>query len=362
VRDILHQDRSVYELANRLRSLARVRVGDWGGPTEMEIRVRRLEWFDDGDEINQQHLPLELGDIFEIASKPNKLFILVAPPCDLMMRQDGKRHHTVENGLLLEATPVEVSKRATEKLPIQIDEKQAIQNGAKATEQTKEPEQEGRSDTDTESTAEATEVDSKAGKRNPEQPGKNGNTEEEKDSEDELSFKFRLEFYEHERDWDVNLRKMHYINLDVLDLCVFRDDGTASISAGDEPAILMSESWRARFPRVQKKFGKACRRYADLMRIKGMKQSDALKLALNVSLGNLLEAQARDTSIGYDIKRVGRLKQPRAGALLARFAHSISRDAFEHDLVRRPKILATTEENPSTGTAEQINGEARARL
>jgi len=89
---------------------------------------------------------------------------------------------------------------------------------------------------------------------------------------------------------------------------------------------------------------KACKRYGELMKMSGMKAADAGKLALSTSLGNLMQItiDSRRSSIKFDVKRVGRIKQPRAGALLSRYANSLARDAFEHDLTRRPKAVENT--------------------
>ena len=44
------------------------------------------------DHINENHLPLELGDIFErIDGGSAKKYILLVQPCDLMVRSDGRR-------------------------------------------------------------------------------------------------------------------------------------------------------------------------------------------------------------------------------------------------------------------------------
>lgn len=150
VRGNLHSDPHVYKTADYLRALTNIRVGEWGGPTKMEIALRRLEWFEEAD-INEQHLPIELGDVFRIQNRLNKLYVLVAQPCDLMVRQAGERHHTVENGLLLEATPID---DATNQADI--------------------------------------------------------------DQEHDPGFYFKLDFFEPARDWQVNLRKIHYVCLDVL--------------------------------------------------------------------------------------------------------------------------------------------------
>ncbi len=287
VRRTLRNDGEVYKFADGLRNLTDIRVGEWGGPTEMEISLRRLEWFEESTDINEQHLPLELGDIFRIESKPNKLYVLVAQPCDLMMRQVGERHHTVENALLLEATPVAESS-----------------------------------------------ADAKRAK------------------DEDQGFYFKLDFFEPDRDWRVNLRKIHYVNLDVLDLCVFRNDGCATLTVGDTAPTLMSEAWRAHFPKVSDVMRKACGRYTELMKKNGMKAIDAAKIALSASLGSLmkLEIDSKSNTITFDISRAGRIKHPRSGALLARYANALARDAFDHDLTRRSIRPLLTEEKASNET------------
>jgi hypothetical protein len=277
VRRHLHSDSAVYGAADQLRNLSRIPVGEWGGPTEMEISLRKLEWFDEGEDINEQHLPLELGDVFKIESRPNKLYVLVAQPCDLMMRQNGKRHDTVKNVLLLEAAPT-----------------------------------------------------------------KDASLEPNSDDERDPGFYFKLDFFESGLDWEINLRKIHFVNLDVLDLCVFRADGRAALSNQDTTPALMSEAWRARFPRLAEKMKKARGRYTELMKMKGMKPADAGKVALTTSMGNLWNVTVDSKSIAVDVRRVGRIKQPRSGALLARYANSLARDAFEHDLTRRPDPHSTS--------------------
>jgi hypothetical protein len=290
VRRMLRSDSSVFDYADRLRSLTALRIGEWGGPTQMEIDLRRLEWFEEAEEVNELHLPLELGDVFEIASRPNKLYVLVAQPCDLMMRQTGRRHPTVTSALLLEATHVPA-------IPMRADDS---------------------------------------------------------DYENE-SFHFSLDFYEAERDWRVSLRKTHYINLDVLDLCVFKSDGQAAFAASDTIPERLAEAWKARRPKLMAIMRNACRKYGDLQKAYGIKHEDAAKLALNTSLGNLIQAEidAKKLTIKYDVKRVGRIKQPRAGALLARYANAIGRDAFEHDLIRRPKAYQGGNFSEAKGIVEE---------
>jgi len=108
--------------------------------------------------------------------------------------------------------------------------------------------------------------------------------------------------------------------------------------------------------------GKACTRYVELMKMEGIKAADAAKLVLSASLGNLMKVivDPKGTALKFDIKRVGRIKQPRAGALLSRYANSLARDAFEHDLTRRPKYAKQgVSPEPSASSASDISVKAQ---
>lgn len=100
----------------------------------------------------------------------------------------------------------------------------------------------------------------------------------------------------------------------------------------------MSEPWKARFPRIATKVNKICKRYSELMKMAGMKAADASRIVISPAMDNLLQCQIvpKAGSIAFDIARIGRIKQPRSGALLAKYANAFARDAFEHDLTRRP--------------------------
>jgi hypothetical protein len=65
---------------------------------------RKIEVFEDGDLINPIHTPLTCGDIFSCVSgtgaeAKTKQFLLLAQPCDLMVREKGTR--IAEAGLLV---------------------------------------------------------------------------------------------------------------------------------------------------------------------------------------------------------------------------------------------------------------------
>jgi hypothetical protein len=63
------------------------------------------------------------------------------------------------------------------------------------------------------------------------------------------------------------------------------------------------------------------------------------------SFGNLVlpKIDGKTGNVTFNLS-IGRLKQPRSGALLARYANSLARDAFEHDLARGPPKLASLQQ------------------
>ena len=53
------------------------------------LRIQRFESYESDDELNQFHVPIELGDIFERDSNGQR-YILLVQPCDLMVRPKWK--------------------------------------------------------------------------------------------------------------------------------------------------------------------------------------------------------------------------------------------------------------------------------
>ena len=56
------------------------------------LEMQRFEIYDSGSELNRFRVPIELGDIFCIGPD-DKLFMLLAQPCDLVVREEGKRNY-----------------------------------------------------------------------------------------------------------------------------------------------------------------------------------------------------------------------------------------------------------------------------
>jgi len=287
VRQATHEDDAVYKLADSLRTLSSVPTGDWGSLTPRAVELRRLEWYEEGSELNRQLSPLEIGDLFQVKTRPGKLYILVSQPCDLMVRSDGKRHDSVENATLLEASM-------------------------------------GGADIDSD-------------------------------------FAFNLPFLEPDVDWRVNLRNTTTVCLELLDLCVLRPDGAAQFTLKHKEPTRLNKAWAARIPRVRKWVEAVLHRHADLM-TKGLSQTEADKIATTAWMGRFASGKVNTQagSLSYNVIRVGRLRQPRAGALLSGLANAMARDAFEHDFVTRKKALPPKESVEGTDSVTQQADSASA--
>lgn len=88
-------------IANEIRQITSIGFHK-SSPTQTAIDIRKSELYDESEIINKYHLPIELGDIFEITIKAQKRhFILLAQPCDLMIREkSGKR--TANEGVIVQ--------------------------------------------------------------------------------------------------------------------------------------------------------------------------------------------------------------------------------------------------------------------
>ena len=74
------------------------------------LRIQRFELYETGDDLNRSCAPIELGDIFETVFN-KKRYILLAQPCDLMVRSNGTRSYDDKLGRT--AALVEIAKKQT---------------------------------------------------------------------------------------------------------------------------------------------------------------------------------------------------------------------------------------------------------
>ena len=88
VRSSLHERRDVQESLACLRELDQLRDYPPNQPSLEAERLYQREVYEDADYLSRLHTPIELGDLFR-KEKGLKRFVLVAQPCDLMVRNDG---------------------------------------------------------------------------------------------------------------------------------------------------------------------------------------------------------------------------------------------------------------------------------
>lgn len=118
-RRLAHDGGALEAIAAKLRAVS-------GIPTRCDLMptpdsawaLQREELYERDDHINKNHLPLELGDIFErVGADSVKKYILLAQPCDLMVRSDGKRHPELHRVPLAEVVPADKAPNYAEEMP-----------------------------------------------------------------------------------------------------------------------------------------------------------------------------------------------------------------------------------------------------
>lgn len=296
----MHEDEAA-DLPSKVRDARAVSVIPGDGddvygrepPLPEAIRLHRFELFESPEFINQHHLPIDLGDVFQDGRGTQ--YILLSQPCDLMVRSNGRRayddkcNRQVVLADLIRATGESAPKDYWEKI-----------------------------DWFDEATGQPVYVD---------------------------------------------FAKVHDVRLAVLDLCVLNKDGKASIDINGAAPGGLIDPWQKHGEKVRKMFRAATNRFNELGKnIQKNQDKDTLRKALlpMASLSARFDVNVSGDVVRYDIKRVGRLLQPRAGALLTRFAQYRSRAAFEHDFDHRTPRTSTDDgdgQSKSDSAGESGNGD-----
>ncbi|MFJ5216958.1 hypothetical protein ACIP98_19825 [Streptomyces sp. NPDC088354] len=258
--------------------------------------MQRMEFFKESEHLSELHLPLEVGDIFQVRkftvepasfeanrssstlrrddipqAAPSKYYMLLGQPCDLSVRHDGSRANDLE---YLRLAPIRLL---------------------------------------------SPEVSVRAG----------GGS----------SHAFELPFFDAATGAgvQVELNRVRIVAANALDFCVFGKGGTSSLSAKDTCPDTAIPAWAGRFKDLQKWVSKTVAQYERMTphKIPG-KGANAVTVALTQSgtmpgLSSLISISNQEVHFG--ITRVGRLREPYRAAVLTRLAQRDSRDAFEVDLV-----------------------------
>jgi hypothetical protein len=116
-RRLAHEGGTLETIAAKLRAVSGIPTKSNLFPTPGSAwSLQRDELYEFNDHINKNHLPIDLGDIFERAGSEKK-YILLAQPCDLMVRGDGKRHPELHRVPLAEVVSTDTRPNYSEEMP-----------------------------------------------------------------------------------------------------------------------------------------------------------------------------------------------------------------------------------------------------
>lgn len=276
-RELAKKKAELSKLATTIRSVSDIPIDPEPPPQHSSWKIRRMEMYEDADYLNFGHLPLELGDIFR-KDTGGKEYILLSQPCDLMVRSEGGRHQAVTEALVaaIWTPPADSDRRPSN-----------------------------------------------------------------------LEAYYELPYYDPATGAGrfVAFRSAQTVQLWVLDLCVYRDDGAAVHTVGQNVPPNVIPAWKRHHEKVTEIAEKALDKYRTVEELLGDKSvgGDNRDLILkrmipqssnsNVFKGTV---DAANGQLDFQFKRVGRLRQPYAAAVLTKYANYHARAAFDHDFGRDP--------------------------
>ncbi len=264
-------------------------------PNKGPFRIRHNELYEDDQTINKLCEPINNGDIFEITvSDKTEHFILVSQACDLMVRTDRAKEgrRTATFALLLR-----VSQKTISRLNKEV---KSFYSSPKPTHF--------------------------------------------------FAAKFKLPYYKIETS-DVGIVEFEngiLIDIDVLDLAVYNHEGVCKLDL-TKPNVIpkeMIQPWIARHQHLVKKFEDIKEEYEKYSGVLAaleeilpsneiipfwQKTLPEFSFLRKIGNPNFYNKGAFD----FGIKRIRRLREPESIRLLNRYMRHLSRDAEEHDFVKR---------------------------
>lgn len=112
-----HEGGHLEMLAAKLRAVSCIPMNyDSSQAPNSAWELQREELYD-FDYTNKNHLPIDLGDIFQKVGPSKKRYILLSQPCDLMVRASGRREPESSRLPLVEIAPATRDDRYAEKMP-----------------------------------------------------------------------------------------------------------------------------------------------------------------------------------------------------------------------------------------------------
>jgi hypothetical protein len=166
-----------------------------------------------------------------------------------------------------------------------------------------------------------------------------------------------LQFFDEASDAQdfVSFKRTHSVRLSVLDMCAYNAGGEASLELDAPCPDRVIPAWKARYKKLVDELGKLVRRVEELTK-KGIKPQIASTLVARCSNSALFvpSVDVAAKKVSFNVKRVGRLRQSRAAALLSKYANFMARQAFDHDFGDDEK-QPTTEKSVEAAIPESKN-------
>jgi len=286
-RKVAKANAGLYDLADKIRHLSQIPTKSKSAPNYNTMQLQRLELYEDPDFLNSHFMPIDLGDIFQKTGHANKRFVLLAQPCDLMVRSSGKRSHQ-------EAALVEIVS--------------------------------GESYGNRPGYAELRFLDSESSAKH-----------------------------------YVALARSFAVTLTVLDFCAFQSNGEAVFRLGTSSPHTLIPAWKAHFERVAAEVAGIIAKVNELTK-SGVKLQDAELIVARCSNQRTFKptVDPEKKTIRFNLRRVGRLRQPEAASLLSRYAAFSARYAFDHDFGER-EIDSPDEAKPATNGTKFTPDEGKTK-
>ncbi len=144
------------------------------------------------------------------------------------------------------------------------------------------------------------------------------------------------------RKWFVKLKLIHFVRGEVLDLCVFNQDGRANLTISGNVPSGIRPAWKARYDILLRLWDRVVRK-ADML-TPGADDSREVKKVKN-EIDPILRRTLFDDdlfrgeiavangarSVTYNCRRVGRLTRARAIGLLMSYTSTLGRPAYDRD-------------------------------
>jgi len=275
IRSRLRGDESLHASISEIDPLCTIETGGISKEVKtLAEELQRAETYDTDAELNVLHLPVDCGDIFR--SDEGDQYVVVAQACDLVVRSDGRRR------------------------PDTRDERQLVV---------------------------LLKVNSRQKSKKP--PNFKGN-------------EFELSHYvdDEEKVWFSEVNQTVHVPAWILDLAVLNPAGACTIGAEEAALPLLTLPWRKRLPILKERASQvvalsdAAAIDADEKRQELLRSLLRLPLSttFSVKIDPLIRQPGETWLLQVGLRRVLRVRERYAAALLGHYANYLSRPGQPHDL------------------------------